>query len=228
METRDGGSVKQEILPMALEEQTIRADDFIVSLCNVDAYNAVTNQKLWPNNRLLILGEARSGKTHIARIWSKKVAAQVFNEQFEQLYNDAHHSAVLAEDIDLLASEDELFHLINYCSQEGIALLMTARSMPSSALRDLKSRLNATHKILIKAPDDELLKILLYKYFSTNQIKVDLEVFEYISTRIERSFEAIEELAKLLNLMSLEQKRAITIPFVRDVLEKRRHFVQYS
>lgn len=217
MDLKDKRVVKQEILPMTFEDQNASNDDFIVSLCNTESYNAISNQKLWPSNRLLILGEAGSGKSHLARIWADRIGAQVFNEHFKQLY-DGEHSAILAEDIDTLLQEEELFHLINYCGEQRLALLMTAKCMPNPKLRDLKSRLNATHKILIKSPDDELVKILLHKYFTTNQIKVDPEVFEYLSLRIERSFSAIARFAKLLDTMSLEQKRAITIPFVRRIL----------
>lgn len=217
MDINDRWAARQAILPMHFEDTSLKGDGgFIVSLCNQSAYEAICKQKLWPDNRLLILGEAGSGKSHLAKIWIDRVGAQVFKAPFEKLYQDTC-SAIIAEDVDSLA-EKELFHLINYCVQERITLLMTARTMPAPKLQDLKSRLNATHKILIKAPDDELVKILLHKYFVANQINVDPEVFDYLSTRIERSFAAIRHFSEQLNTASLEQKRAITVPFVRSIL----------
>ncbi len=208
---------RQEILAMPFEDGSSGQDNFIVSLCNINAYNAIIKQKLWPNNRILILGEAGSGKSHLAKIWAQKIGAKFFKEPFERLY-DISCTAAIVEDVDTLDKDDELFHLINYCSEQRIDLMMTARCMPKSELQDLRSRLNATHKILIKSPDDELVKILLYKYFSINQIHVDADVFDYIRSRIERSFSAITHFAELFNTMSLKQKRPITIPFVKSIL----------
>ncbi len=210
--------LKQEVLPIAFENNNSSDDEFVVSLCNIEAYNAVTNPKLWPSNRLIILGESGSGKSHLAKIWSDKISARSFKEPFEQLYYNIS-SAIIVEDIDTLNNELEFFHLVNYCMQEGISLLMTARVLPNFKLRDLNSRLNATNKVLIKTPDDELIMILLRKYFIDNQIYVDREVFDYISSRIDRSFSKIADFVNLLNLMSLKHKRAITIPFVKGILE---------
>jgi chromosomal replication initiation ATPase DnaA len=209
---------KQEVLPMIFEATNSANDDFILSLCNIEAYNSITGKKLWPNNRLLILGEPSSGKSHLAKIWSDRASAISFNGSLECLYQNTS-DAIIAENIDMLSNEADLFHLINYCMQEGRALLMTARTLPSFKLRDLTSRLNATQKVLIKAPDDELVMILLRKYFTDNQIYLDNEVFEYIGNRIERSFAAIADLVKSLNTASLKQQRAITIPFVKSIIE---------
>ncbi|MDF3047515.1 MAG: chromosomal replication initiator proteinDnaA like protein [Candidatus Midichloriaceae bacterium] len=209
---------KQEILPIAINDANLGEDDFVVSLCNIEAYNALTKQSIWPDNRLLILGEEGAGKTHLAQIWAKKTKAMCFQEPFEQLYHSAS-SAIIAEDIENL-SERELFHLINYCTQERKSLLMTAKVLPNFKLRDLKSRINATAKILIRAPDDELVEILMHKYFSLHQVKVDQEVFEFITRRVDRSFAAITQLTAALNEASLKEKRAITIPFVKEVLDR--------
>ncbi|MCE2992049.1 MAG: hypothetical protein LW825_03910 [Candidatus Jidaibacter sp.] len=209
---------KQEILPIAINDANLGEDNFVVSMCNIDAYNALTKQSIWPENRLLILGEEGSGKTHLAKIWAKKAGARYFQEPFEHLYHSAS-STVIAEDIENL-SEQELFHLINYCAQERISLLMTARVLPNFKLRDLQSRINATGKMLIRAPDDELVEILMRKYFYLNQVKVDQEVFDFIIRRVDRSFTAITKLTAALNVASLKEKRAITIPLVKEVLDQ--------
>ena len=61
---------------------------------------------------------------------------------------------------------------------------------------------------------------LLCKGFTERQILVESDVVSYLLLRLERSFSAIRDFLERADIMSLEQKRALTIPMVRQVLDE--------
>ena len=44
------------------------------------------------------------------------------------------------------------------------------------------------------------------------------DVFEFILRRVERSYKAIYDIVNKLDVLSLEQKRQLTIPLVKEIL----------
>ncbi len=193
--------------------------DYIVSLCNVEAYKAIKGEVVWPNNQLLIIGDECSGKTHLANIWQERVGGVLLQdgEDFSKFINKT--SAFILEDVESIRTEEYLFHLINFTRNNSFSLLLTARILPDFLLSDLKSRINAMHKILIKQPDEEMLKILLLKQFSDRQLRIGNDVVDFILSRTERSFDFIAKLVHMIDQMSLIEKRNITIPMVKKVME---------
>lgn len=189
--------------------------DFILSLCNLDAFNSITQNNKWINNRFLLIGEEGSGKSHLAHIWKEQQNAKELqeNEPFEA------SSAFLIENIELIKNEEYLFHLLNYCQNNSLTLLMTASHYPEYALKDLNSRIKATLNTYIKNPDEEFIQVLIRKFFTDQQLAVSEEVVSYLVARVERSFTYLKNLVSTIDKLSLEEKRNITIPFVKSVLE---------
>ncbi len=87
-------------------------------------------------------------------------------------------------------------------------------------MKDLASRLNAAPQAGIGAPDDALIAAVLVKQFADRQLKVDAEVISFMLTRMERSFEAARVMVAAIDALALEQRRNITVPLVRQVLEQ--------
>ena len=59
-----------------------------------------------------------------------------------------------------------------------------------------------------------LTKLLIDKQFIINSS----EVFEYILRRVERTYHAINEVVEKLDILSLEKKRQLTIPLIKEIL----------
>jgi chromosomal replication initiation ATPase DnaA len=206
--------MKQSVLPIKFDDSYNRYD-FIVSSCNFEAYHAVTKGNgVWPHNRLLIIGEDGSGKTHLSRIWHE-VAGACYVQSMADIPTEG--SAII-DDIEHQHTELELFHILNIAEERKIKLLLTASCPSGWELSDLRSRLNATHQIFIKSPDEAFIPILLAKMFSDQQLLVQAEVLDYIAMRIERSFTAIQSFFHCLNKASMTDKRGITIPLARMIL----------
>jgi chromosomal replication initiation ATPase DnaA len=102
-------------------------------------------------------------------------------------------------------------------------LLVAARPPPAAwtfVLPDLESRLRAVLAIGIGLPDDALLGAVLVKHFADRQLRVAPEVIAYLLTHIERSFSAAAEMASGLDMVSLRDRRAITVPLARQLLSE--------
>ena len=87
-------------------------------------------------------------------------------------------------------------------------------------LADLRSRLVASTAVAIGPPDDALIAAVLVKLFADRQLKVDEEVIAYMMARMERSLEEARRLVGLVDGTALAERRNITVPLVRRVLER--------
>lgn len=203
-------------------------DDFLVAPCNEEAVSWLDAYPAWPGHALVILGPKGSGKTHLSHIFSQTILDGAALKDIADLKDTAPQTTtflpenvdkIVVENIDALSSEQALFHLFNWTKEQGIGLLMTARTLPAFGLPDLASRLTLAPKVTILPPDDELMYAVLLKAFHERNIAIDLSVIEYAVKQIERSFPAVHRLIDEADKVSLEKGRRITIPMVKDVLK---------
>ena len=71
----------------------------------------------------------------------------------------------------------------------------------------------------IYAPDDDLLKSLIVKQFMDRGIMVSSDVVEFIVKNIDRNASSVKYLVEQADLLSFEEKRNITIPFIKKIIE---------
>lgn len=198
-------------------------DDFIVSECNFAAYSMLEKWPKWDSNILLIYGPEASGKTHLAGIWQNKAQAKAITA--DDIYSNNYNTSenYVLDNIESMHDEAAFLHFFNRMKEKANGyLLMTAGNHPLGLgirLPDLRSRLHATPSAGIAQPDDELLKTIFVKQFSDRQLKVDMDVVKYLVSRLERSFEALYKMVDTLDKQALKQKKNITIPFVKSILD---------
>ncbi len=201
--------VTQPALPLDWPARLGEAEYFI-SDANREASAWLADPARWPMPRTVLTGPPASGKTHLAR-----------------LFDGRHAHASVIEDADraLVAGSltaEALFHAWN-AATDASPLLITARALPPAwphALPDLASRLAATPLVRLAEPDDALLGQVLAKQLGDRGLAVPGEVIAYIAARIERRFSAVAEAATALDALSLAERRAITVPLARRVLEE--------
>ena len=124
---------------------------------------------------------------------------------------------------DQVVGERGLMHLYNMAAERGGGLLLTAGSPPARwniALPDLRSRLVAAPAVAVSPPDDGLIGALLVKIFHDRQLRVGDGVVEFLTKRMERSFEAAGWIADALDREALAAGRSITVPLAKQVLEQ--------
>ena len=86
-------------------------------------------------------------------------------------------------------------------------------------LKDLYSRLREFYYIEIETPDDEMCKMLMVKLFTDKQIIIkNKEIFEFIFNRVRRTYLDIYIFVEKLDNLSLEKKRQLTIPLIKEII----------
>ncbi|MDE1153933.1 MAG: DnaA/Hda family protein [Micavibrio sp.] len=208
--------------------EAFEREDLWVSVSNAAAIGWLDRWPDWNSPLLVIHGPAASGKTHLAKVWQKKAAAlDILPEKLAELrgINDLPKAAIVDDAAIFIGDrhgETALFHFYNRMKESGGHILMTALNAPKEwdvALPDLKSRLLAAPAVAIAAPDEELMAVVLTKLFSDRQIFVPQEVVQFILPRVERSFSALRDLAAEIDRKALAEKRPVTIPLVREILQ---------
>lgn len=199
--------------------------DFLVSTCNQTAVQLIDLFPDWPDLILTLIGPARSGKTHLANVLKTHcdvVSIQRINLTDGDVPDLCAHDLIILEDAEAGGDEAAFFHLINYARETNTHVLVSARSSParwSIALPDLKSRLAQLHIVELLDPDDELMGGLLFKHFSDRQLRPDSNVIPYILSRIERSFDAVDQVVAAIDQLSLAKKARISRNVAKQVLE---------
>ncbi|MFY9589941.1 HdaA/DnaA family protein [Rickettsia endosymbiont of Halotydeus destructor] len=203
-------------------------DEFIVSQSNRLAYDKLKNRQTdWGVNpykfTLLIKGPPSSGKTYLTKIWQNLTNAFIIQDIFFDEEILAKYDSFIIEDIENW-QEVILLHLFNLINERQKYLLLTISNINKNfILPDLSSRIKSVLTIEIEPPDDELMKILIFKHFSTSSITVAENVADFLLVNLPRQHKEIMERLEQINNFALISKRKVTIPLVKEVLGARCH-----
>jgi chromosomal replication initiation ATPase DnaA len=196
-------------------QEALTRADFFVSPSNALALQTVETWHDWPQGKLLLVGPAGSGKTHLAHVWSALAGAPILPAEALATTDLAALAgrSVVVENADRIGpAEAQLFHLHNLVTTGG-ALLLTARTPPRDwglGLPDLISRMQATPIAQLHAPDDALLSAVLVKLFADRQVTVPANLIPYLISRMPRSIGAARRLVAVLDACALAAGRPIT------------------
>ena len=204
-------------IPLNLSYRTWRTrDDFCVSDCNAEAVAWIDKCPDWPSVGVLIVGEPGSGKTHLAAIFSEnRIEAADLTEPFLPTRTDR----MAVENAERLSDERTLLHLLNFMNERGGRVLLTASRPPAVSLPDLQSRLNSFPQIRLRMPDENLVRAVLAHEFQVRHIMPDDAVLDYAVMRLPRSYAMVHQAVWLADRVSLEGKKGVTIPVMKQVLE---------
>lgn len=119
------------------------------------------------------------------------------------------------------AWEHALFGLYNRAREWGCRLLIAAAGAPRALeveLADLSSRLSWAVVYQLASGSDEQKRAILQFRAARRGLNLGDEVASYIVTRAPRDLAQLLELLDRLDRASLARKRALSIPFVKQVL----------
>lgn len=214
-------------LPFELGHDPSHAEaDFLVGDSNRMAHAHILAFPNWPGPLSLVTGPAKSGKSHLARIWVERSSALTPGlGELERLATDSGDQPVLIEDIDTIAyDEASLFHLLNQSMRDGRPVLMTARSDIAEwpyRTNDLLSRARLASRFELSLADDIQLSQVFAKLFSDRQVTVDPRIIGYLVARMERSPEEAVVLVGLMDRLALARGTAINRTIAAEALALR-------
>ena len=132
---------------------------------------------------------------------------------------------VCLDDIEQVLGDDDwemaLFDLFNRAREWGCRLLLAADGPPRAqaiALPDLRSRMSWGIVFQLMQPDDEFRSEILRYRAERRGLVLPTELASYIVHRAPRSLDRLLELLDQLDRASLAEKRALSIPFVKQLL----------
>ncbi len=214
-------------LPLELGHVASLAEaDFVVGEGNRLAYAHVTAFPDWPGSLTLIIGPAKSGKSHLARIFAERAGAALAHpSELEARAREGGAWPLVIEDVDRTGYEEAaLFHLLNQSMRDRRPLLMTASGPIATwpySTDDLRSRARHAAMFTVTVTDDIQLSQMLVKLYADRQVSVDPKVIAFLSRRMERSPEEVVALVELTDRLALARGSAITRSVAAEALRQR-------
>jgi len=193
-------------------------ENYFVNQTNQKAYQLTILKKF--NQNIFLFGPEKSGKSYLANLWKDINNAISYNNNFSEIIETKKN--VVIDDVLGKSSEENLFHLINHCKLNNLKIFFVSSVHINTydfKFRDLYSRLREFFYVEIKKPDEEMCKMLMVKLFSDKQIIIkNNEIFDFIFKRISRTYLDIYNFVEKLDKLSLEKKRQLTIPLIKEII----------
>ena len=190
--------------------------NFFVNSTNSYSFNALINND---SKSSYLYGPRKSGKSFLAQIWLKNNSAIQLQNNYD-LFSNINTNVLIDELINF--DQEKVFHIVNNCILNNFKILITSKYKINEInfkFNDLSSRLKTFSNLEINQPDDEMLLAILTKSLIDKQFVINTkDIFEYIMRRVDRSYEGIYDIVNKLDLLSLEKKRQLTIPLVKEIL----------
>jgi len=201
--------------------------DFFVSSNNFSAYKLIEDWPNWPGKWLNIFGASGSGKTHLAKILEKKIdkiklidAKNVNNKTLQEFSN---FECLIIDSFNNNIDDKLLYSILNQSKQlENFVLINSIDPIKSIKidLKDLKSRIDSFIFIGIELPTDDLLKVIISKTLSDNQINISPKISDFIINNVDRSYEKMFKFLKDVDELSLSTGKSININLIKKVLNR--------
>ena len=200
--------------------------EFYVSSNNLAAFKLIENYPNWPGKCVNIFGPRGCGKTHLSKILIEKTKvnfcnAKEIDENFLTLIESSECSII--DNFDSNIDENLLYSIINQSKQLNKNILITTikpLQYIEVSLKDLKSRLTGFIELGISLPTDDLLRVIITKYFSEKQILLDNRNLEFIIKNIDRSYDKVFQFIKEIDNVSLSSGKSINIDLIKKNIKK--------
>ena len=198
--------------------------DYYVSSSNFSAYRLIESWPSWPGKWINIYGPKGCGKTHLSNIFIRKFKSAYIEakniKDFDIIAN-LEEECLIIDNFQNEIEENYFYSILNFLKQSNKYLIINSLhpiKNENTKLKDLSSRLNSFIDIGIDLPTDDLLSVIITKYFSDKQIDVSPKISEYIINNIERSYEKVFKLIKEIDDLSLSSGKSININLIKKVL----------
>jgi len=216
-------------LPISLDSKML-LDNFIANSELLNLIHQLFQDK--KASEIYVYGLTGQGKTHVLQGVVLKALASDKNAIYidcidsfpEHLLDFIDQlSFISLDNIDLISKENQeiFFDLYNRARQAGVVILVSGSSLPAdlTVMKDLKTRLSLAAVYKLEALNDELTMDVLNKQMNDRNLTIDSKIYEYLFKNYSRDLNTLVSVMNQLDKASLQSKKAISIPFVKTVLQ---------
>lgn len=216
-------------LPILLDSKML-LDNFIANSELVNLIHQLFQDK--KASEIYVYGLTGQGKTHVLQGVVLKALASDKNAIYidcidsfpEHLLDFIDQlSFISLDNVDLISKENQeiFFDLYNRARQAGVVILVSGSSLPAdlTVMKDLKTRLSLAAVYKLEALNDELTMEVLNKKMNDRNLTIDSKIYEYLFKNYSRDLNTLVSAMNQLDKASLQSKKAISIPFVKTVLQ---------
>jgi len=216
-------------LPISLDSKML-LDNFIANSELVNLIHQLFQDK--KASEIYVYGLTGQGKTHVLQGVILKALASDKNAIYidcidsfpEHLLDFIDQLSFISFDnVDLISKENQeiFFDLYNRARQAGVVILVSGSSLPAdlTVMKDLKTRLSLAAVYKLEALNDELTMEVLNKQMNDRNLTIDSKIYEYLFKNYSRDLNTLVSAMNQLDKASLQSKKAISIPFVKTVLQ---------
>jgi len=194
-------------------------DDFIKSDENSIPISLLEND----NKFSLIIGSEKSGKTSLAKSYSKLNQAELI---FDISPNTNNHNKTYLDLNHLNLIDENFFHFLQYFISQDIGLTIFTSTDPlkvnenQAFLPDITSRLKSFNVARIENPQDDLFFKLLQKFLKNMSITIPDQLILETMKFIDRSYIDAFNASKTINHLLYENNHNINLSLIRQHYEQ--------
>ena len=206
-------------------------NDFFFDSSNEEIKLALKN-----NEDLFLYGAKDSGKSFLLQSTCNYYASDNKSSVYIPISEAIKHGTgsidslegldlICLDDIDLIASNQEwevgIFNLINNCLTSNCRLIFSSSINPSSIkfdLDDLISRIRKIDHIELYSINDASLPEAIKFVSNLRSINLGDKEINYLVTYTKRNMSDLIEVINKLDQLSMELKRKITIPLIKEII----------
>ena len=206
-------------------------DDFFFDSSNKEIKLALENDE-----DLFLYGANDSGKSFLLQSTCDFYASDYKSSVYIPISEAIKHGTgfidslegldlICLDDIDLIASNKEweigIFNLINNCLTSECRLIFSSRINPSLInfeLNDLRSRIKKMDHIELYPISDANLPEAIKFVSQLRSINLGDKEINYLVTYTKRNMSDLIEIISKLDQLSMELKRKITIPLIKEII----------
>jgi chromosomal replication initiation ATPase DnaA len=199
--------------------------DYYVSSNNFSVYRLLESWPNWEEKWVNIYGSKGSGKTHLSNILKKKINSAIIvdakNIDHDTISKFEKLDCLIIDNYDNNIDENLFYSILNHLKQLNSFIVVNTKYPIKNMkfkLKDLKSRAEIFLSLGIDLPTDDLLRVIISKYFSDKHIDLNPKLSEYIIKNIDRSYEKVFKFIKEIDDISLSSGKSININLIKKVL----------
>ncbi|WP_200821415.1 DnaA regulatory inactivator Hda [Oceanicoccus sp. KOV_DT_Chl] len=230
-------SVLSQQLPLALQLRDDATFENFYVADNGVLVDSLQRQLSGGERYIYYYGDKGSGRSHLLQAACHQADKAGLSSVYLPLselheYNPAELlegleqlSLVCLDDIDQVLGnsdwEQQLFHLFNRLNDQQVCLLVSAPCAVRELnieLADLSSRLSWGMLFQITPFNDAQQLAVIQFRAQRRGLQLSDDVAQFIFYRCQRDTEALMQVLEQLDKASLEQKRRLTVPFVKSIL----------